>query len=66
MLKLYNKMVKDIEINESVRTLRVYLNPSVKQKSQFEVMRGNLNESITKFINIEIIFTKPRYITIHV
>ena len=51
---VHGQEIKQLEINESTRTLGVHLSPSLCWKGQFEVMRKKLHESITKIMNIDI------------
>ena len=49
-LVVYGKQILQIEVNNSIRILGVYMTPTLNWKSQFEIMRKKINNSITKLI----------------
>ena len=51
---VHGQEIKQLAVDESTRTLGVYLNPTLCWKGQFEIMRKKLHDSITKMMNIEL------------
>ena len=54
VLTVHETKVKQLKVNECARTLGVTMGPSIQWKSQFEVMRRKLNESVRKLMNSEL------------
>lgn len=47
-LEIHGVKVKQLNINECVRTLVVIMGPFLKYQSQFEKMRKNIDDSMQK------------------
>ena len=53
-IKVHGEIIKEINVNQSTRTLGVHLTPALNWKGQFEVMRKKMHQSITSIMNMDI------------
>ena len=47
---MHNNKIRKIIIDQSIKTLGLYLNPTLKQNDKFEYVRKKMNNSTTKLI----------------
>jgi hypothetical protein len=53
-IEVHEEIIKIIDVNQSTRTLGVFMTPALTWKGQFETMRKKMHESIVKIMNMDV------------